>query len=132
MKRSAFLLVLVVVGLLAVPTVVLGAEDPMFETEVPEDTLVPGETNELAVEFLNDADDLDDQVKPATEVKATMKSGDTPFTVLSGTHRLGTLEDGRPVVDEFRVRVPQNVEAGTYRLPIELEYVYDGDESETT
>ena len=131
MKRLAFLLVLVLVGLLVAPSVALGAEDPRIETAVPEDTLVPGQTTQLAVEFLNDAEDLDDQVKPATEVYATMTPGDTSFAVLSGTHRLAPLQDGQPVVDRFQVRVPQNAEAGTYRLPIELEYVYDRDETET-
>ena len=132
MKRFAFLLVLVLVGLVVAPSIALGAEDPHIETEVPEDTVVPGQTTQLAVEFLNDAADLDDQVKPATDVYATMKSGDTSFSVLSGSHRLAPLQDGQPVVDQFRIRVPQNAEAGTYRLPIELEYVYDRDEAETT
>ncbi|MFW6385293.1 MAG: COG1361 S-layer family protein, partial [Halodesulfurarchaeum sp.] len=45
---------------------------------------------------------------------------------------LGMLEDGQQVLDEFAIRVPQNVESGTYYLPIELEYVYDDDEEETT
>jgi len=131
-RQTLFITGILLVGLLLAPTVAFAAEDPRFETSVPEPTLAPGETTQLAVEFTNDAEDLDDEVETATDVKATLKEGSSPITVLSGTHRLGTLQDGQPVVDQFSLRVPQNVDAGTYRLPIELEYVYEEDEQETT
>lgn len=133
MKRSVLLLTgVLVAGLLFAPTVVLAAEDPRFETEVPEPTVTPGETTVVAVEITNDAEDIDDDVETATDVRATMREGDTPFSVLSGTKRLGTLRDGQPVVGEFTIRAPQNIAAGTYHVPIDLDYVYDGDEEEST
>ncbi len=133
MKRQTLLVTaLLVVGMLVAPTVVLAAEDPRFETEVPEPTVTPGQTTQIAVEFANDAKDIDDDVETATDVEATMKQGNTPFAVLSGTHRLGTLPDGQVVTDQFSIRVPQNVDPGTYQIPIELDYVYDGDEEEST
>ncbi|MFB6085665.1 MAG: COG1361 S-layer family protein [Halodesulfurarchaeum sp.] len=133
MKRHMLLVTaLLLVGMAVAPTVVLAAEDPRFETQVPEPTVTPGETTQIAVEFTNDAKDIDDRVETATNVKATMKQGGTPFTVLSGTHRLGRMPDGQVITDRFSIRVPQNVEPGTYRVPIEIEYVFDGDEEETT
>lgn len=133
MKRHVLLITgVLVAGLLVAPTVVLAQEDPRFETEVPEPTVTPGETTVVAVEITNDAEDIDDDVETATDVRATMQEGNTPFSVLSGPQRLGTLEDGQPVVGEFTVRAPQDIASGTYRIPIELDYVYEGDEEETT
>ncbi|MDZ7850694.1 MAG: COG1361 S-layer family protein [Halodesulfurarchaeum sp.] len=133
MKRHTLLVTaLVVLGLLATPAIVAAAEDPRFETNVPEPTVTPGETTQLTVEFTNDAEDIDDDVETATDVEATMRKGETPFAIQSGTHRLGTMPDGQVVTDQFFIRVPQNVEPGTYHVPIRLDYVYDGDEEEST
>ncbi|MEF8894260.1 COG1361 S-layer family protein [Halodesulfurarchaeum sp.] len=133
MKRPILLVTaLLVVGTLLAPTVVLAAEDPRFETEVPEPTVSPGQTTQVAVEFTNTAEDIDDEVETATDVEVTMKEGDTPFAVRSGTHRLGTLADEQVKTDQFTIRVPQNIDPGTYHIPIQLEYVYDEDEEEST
>ncbi|MFW5919753.1 MAG: CARDB domain-containing protein [Halanaeroarchaeum sp.] len=133
MNRSIpLLLVLVVVGSTVAAVPAAAAEDPRFETYVPEPAVTPGQTNQVTVQFLNDADEVDDQVKSARNVKATMEGGDTPLSVSSGTHLLGTLQDGQPVTDQFAVTVPRDIEPGTYQVPITLTYEYDGDERETT
>ena len=131
-RRIPLLLVLVVAGMTFATMPVSAAEDPRFETYVPEPEVTPGQTNQVTVQFLNDADEVDDRVKTARNVKATMDGTDMPFSVASGTHLLGSLEDGQPVTDQFAVTVPRDIEAGTYRIPISLTYEYDGDERETT
>ncbi|MFB6082093.1 MAG: COG1361 S-layer family protein [Halanaeroarchaeum sp.] len=128
---------LVVVGVLFVSTVagvgvVAATEDPRFEVYTPQETVAPGRTTDLAVTIVNDAEDPDDRVDPARAVEATMRPGDTPFEVTTGTQLLGAIRDGRPTVAHFGIDVPRTVESGTYRLPIDLTYEYDGDERETT
>lgn len=130
MKPSLPVLLFVVVITVAA-TPAAAVEDPRFETYVPEPTLVPGDTTQVGVQLVNDAEDVDDQVKTAANVKAEMKSGSTPFTIRSGTQLLGSMPDGQPVTTAFTVEVPENIDPGTYRIPIEVTYEYDGDESET-
>ena len=133
MNRRIILLVLLVVGGTTVATMpVTAAEDPRFETIVPEPEVSPGQTNQVTVQFLNDADEVDDQVKTARSVKVTMDGTDTPFSVASGTHLLGSIAHGQPVTDQFAVTVPRDIDAGTYQIPISLTYEYDDDERETT
>ncbi|MFB6070285.1 MAG: helix-turn-helix domain-containing protein [Halanaeroarchaeum sp.] len=124
--------VLLVLGLALAPAPVAAAEDPRFETYVPEPTVTPGQTAQVTVQFVNDAEEVDDRVETARNVKATMVGGDTPFTVSSGTHLLGSIPDGRPLTSQFVITVPEDVEAGTYEVPIRLTYEYDYDEKETT
>lgn len=130
MNRTLPLLLFVVVGLTVAPLPVAAAEDPRFETYVPEPTLVPGQTTQVSVQLVNDAEDVDDSVKTARNVKAEMRSGNTPFSVKSGTKLLGSLSDGVPVTTAFTIEVPENIEPGTYNVPIDLTYEYDRDESE--
>lgn len=108
------------------------AEDPRFEVSVGQATVPPGRTTDLAVTLVNDAAEPDDRVETARAVSATMRSGDTPFDVTTGTRRLGALRDGRPANIHFGIDAPQDVPAGTYHLPIDVTYEYEGDERATT
>ena len=132
MKRTIPILLLVVVGLTVAATPVTAVEDPRFETYVPEPTLVPGDTTQVTIQLVNDAEDVDDTVETAENVKAEMRSGSTPFSIKSGTKLLGTMPDGQPVTTGFTIEVPKNIEPGTYHVPIDLTYEFEGDESETT
>lgn len=131
-RTITFLVLLLVVGAVVVPAPVVAAEDPRFETYVPEPTVAPGQTTQVTVQFLNDADEVNDQVKTARNVKATMLEGSTPFTVYSGTQLLGSIPDGQPVPARFELSAPEDIEPGTYRIPIRLTYDFDTDERETT
>lgn len=131
-RISHLLVVAIVVGLAIAPMPVAAAKEPRFETYTPEPTLVPGQTTQVAVQILNDAEDVDDTVETASNVQAEMRSGSTPFTVKSGTKLLGTMPDGAPTTARFTVEVPENIEPGTYRIPIRLDYEFEGDESEKT
>lgn len=114
------------------PLTVAAADDPRFETFVPEPTLEPGQTTQLTVQLQNNAEDPDDSVDTAYDVHAEMVAGDTPFTVQSGVRLLGTMRDGQLVSSSFTLTVPQDVEAGTYRIPIRLTYQPAGENERTS
>ncbi|MFB6085249.1 MAG: NEW3 domain-containing protein [Halodesulfurarchaeum sp.] len=123
-------LVLVLVGSAFVAPA-SAAEDPRFETSVPEPELRPGETQTLTVTLTNDAEDVDDRVKTATNVKVTARGGSTPIEVVSGERRLGRLADGESAAVDLRIEVPATAPGGTYHLPLDVTYEFDGDERET-
>ncbi|WP_224450102.1 COG1361 S-layer family protein [Haloprofundus salilacus] len=130
MRRKA-LSVLLVLALLTTPATVSAIEDPRFEVYVPEPTLTPGAQSNLSVQLVNDANDVDEQVRNARNVKATLNSGGTPISVKSGTRLVGTMQDGQPATLDFRIGVPSDIESGTYDLELELTYEYDNDERTT-
>ncbi|MFB6085850.1 MAG: COG1361 S-layer family protein [Halodesulfurarchaeum sp.] len=131
-RLTGLLVVAVLTGLAVGPGMAVAAEDPRFETTIGQNYVVPGQTESLSVTLLNDAEDADDRVEPATNVVVELEPGDTPFTVTSGPRYLGTVRDGQPRQIRFAIDVPQNVESGVYTLPVEITYEYDGDERETT
>lgn len=131
MKRT-LLAVGIALLLVASPLVVTAAEDPRFETYVPEPTLQPGETTQLTVQLQNDAADPDESVDTAYDVKATMVAGDTPFSIKSGVRLLGNMGDGQLASSTFTLSVPRDIEAGTYRIPIELTYRPAGEDERTS
>ncbi len=124
------LVLLVVMSVFVTP--VAGAEDPRFEATVPEPELQPGTQQPLTVSITNDAEDIDDQVTTASNVQITARSGSTPFEVISGEQSLGELADGQSGTLTVQVEVPTAVPGGTYHLPLDVTYEYDGDEREQT
>lgn len=133
MTRSSLALVIVfgLVFTAVVPGAVGALDDPRFEVYTPEPELVPGQTTQLSVSLVNDAADVDEQVRTARNVKATLVS-DTPIEVKSGTQLVGDLPDGQDRPVPFRVTVPDNMKTGTYRLTLRLEYEYDDNSRGTT
>lgn len=130
-KRSlAVALALGLVISAAGPGVVAALDDPRFEVYVPEPELVPGQTTQLSVEVVNDAAHVDEEVRTARNVKATLHS-ETPIEVKSGTQLVGDLPDGQNQPVGFSVQVPDTVENGTYRLTLELVYEYDDGQRDT-
>ncbi|MFB6081627.1 MAG: COG1361 S-layer family protein [Halanaeroarchaeum sp.] len=131
-RRLLGLLVLSMVVVATVPAPVAAAEDPRFETTVPAPRLTAGAEQSVTVHLLNDAEDVDDRVKTATNVQVEAVAGETPFEVISGPQRVGTLPDGVPTPVTVTIAVPADAAAGTYRLPLQVTYEFDGDERETT
>ncbi|MFB6070795.1 MAG: COG1361 S-layer family protein [Halanaeroarchaeum sp.] len=131
-RRLLALLLLATVVLSTVPAPVAAAEDPRFETTVPSPRLTPGAEQPVTIHLVNDADEADDRVATATNVQVEAVSGDTPFEVVSGPQRLGSMPDGVPTPVTITLTVPRDAEAGTYRLPLRVTYEYDHDERETT
>jgi hypothetical protein len=133
MQQGRIIVALLVVTSVAIgPGIVAGTEDPRFEADVGSTVVTPGQPEQLSVTIVNDAEDPEDRVDAATNVEADMKPGGTPFSISSGSRHLGTLKDGRPVSTSFSIDVPRDIDSGTYAIPIELTYEYDGDERETT
>lgn len=114
------------------PVPVTAAEDPRFETTVPEPRLTPGAEQVLTVQLTNDAAEVDDEVSTATNVQVEAMSGDTPFEIRSGPQKVGTMADGVTSSVPIRLLVPMDAPAGTFDLPLEVTYEYDGDKRETT
>lgn len=102
--------------------------DPRFEVYVPNPTLEPGADQTVTVKLVNDEEDVDESNEKARNVKVTMKSGKTPITVNSGTELIGDMPDGEVKTVSFDVSVPANIDAGSYDLPIELDYEFEDDE----
>jgi hypothetical protein len=105
-------------------------EDPRFETYVPEPTLTPGTTQQLAVVVVNDAAAVDEQTRTARNVKATLLSPG-PIEVESGTRLAGNLPQEQPRRLSFTVTTPANASGGNYTLPLRLTYEYGDGERET-
>ncbi len=129
-RALGLFLVLVLVGSLFVLPV-SAAEDPRFETSVPEPELQPGAQQTVTVILTNDAEDVEDQVKTATNVKITARGGSTPIEVISGERQLGRIAGGGSAPLPVRIGVPTDAPGGTYHLPLDVEYEFDGDERET-
>ncbi|WP_435096873.1 COG1361 S-layer family protein [Halarchaeum sp. P4] len=132
MKRA--LLVCLLVGLVAAPTVAVADElSPALSATLGDDDVSPGQEATLTVSITNSPEIYSLQYSPnatqahttARHVKATMKSGSAPIDVKTGTKTVaGTLPTGQTVPTSFRIAVDQNAKPGTYRVPIEVTYTY--------
>lgn len=132
MRRVLIILVAVLAVVGSIPVPVVAVEDPRFEVYVPEPELQPGVQQTLTVQLVNDAEDADDQVDTATNVRVTARSGGTPIEVVSGPRLVGTMQDGSPQSVAFQIAVPGDARGGTYRLPLEVTYEFEGDERDQT
>ncbi|AUX09422.1 S-layer protein [Halalkaliarchaeum desulfuricum] len=124
---------LVVVGLLAGVTVV-GAQgqyvsgEPELSVFAPDPALIPGETNSLELQVANDGTQRwgpaaqRDQVTTARSVQLEVRDGGTPFAVETERQSIGSLPDGDVRSIPVAVRVPADVEPGTYSLDVRLRY----------
>lgn len=130
--RQVLLVLLVVAGTSVAAAPAAAAEDPRFEVSVQTPHLQPGVEQTVTVSVENDAEDVDDQVTTASAVEVTARDGSTPIEVRSGPIRVGTLADGQPADVPVRVRVPTDAPGGSYQLPLDVVYEYEGDERERT
>ncbi|MFB6127392.1 MAG: COG1361 S-layer family protein [Halolamina sp.] len=129
MRRSA--IVLVLVTLLVAPLPATALDTPNFQTSVPEPELAPGASQELTVLLSNDAADPDESADRAGDVEVTVKDAG-PIDVSSGPRKLGSMGDGATRELTVGVTVAADAEAGTYRVPLEVSYVDDGSDPQTT
>lgn len=129
MQRKLLTIVLTV-ALLTSAAPVSAAEDPRFETYVPQETVTPGVEQQLTIQLVNDAEDPEEFAGRANNVKATVRSGDTGIEVKSGTQLLGPMADGDQKQVTVAIDVPADIAGGTHELPIKVEYERN-DERET-
>jgi hypothetical protein len=97
--------------------------------------LSPGDEVQLAVVIQNtginqfkfvktgtiDRDDLPNTAKFLT---VTLGSGNSPLIVKSDPQMIGDLKASGTATAKFTVRVPSDAPAGTYLLPVQLDYTY--------
>ncbi|MFC7069122.1 COG1361 S-layer family protein [Halobaculum lipolyticum] len=118
----------VIAALLCLSTVGVGfvgvaaaAENPRFETDVAEPVITPGTTQQLTIELTNDAEEYDDSVERAIDVRATVRDTDD-IEVLSGTREVGQMADGETREVTVQIDVAADIAGGTHRVPILVEY----------
>lgn len=68
--------------------------------------------------------DQEDQPNKAKFLTVTLRSGDAPLVVKSDPQMLGDLPGAQSARAVFTVKVPSTAPAGTYLLPVELDYTY--------
>ncbi len=127
-------LTLLLVGVLVISPLSVGsaaATDPTFETTVPEPVVTPGATQELTFQLHNDAGP-NQTADTATNVEATVDGGATPIDVDSGPRSLGTMRDDASRTVSVRITVPEDIDAGSYRLPVTVRYEHDDETKEQT
>jgi hypothetical protein len=124
---------LLIVGLLAVPTVVLAdtSGNPNLSGTINGAQLAPGDESELTVVLQNsgeversDNPQFNAEVTTARSVKATLQPQDAPITVESGTQSAGTIPNGGQVQVPFAVTVDEDAAPGTYEMQVKVRYSY--------
>jgi hypothetical protein len=132
MRRNQ-LLALLLVGLLAMPTVVLADTrgSPDLSATVQNGQLAAGGESQLTVVLQNRGEvtqssnpQFNGEVTTAKGVTATLQSGDAPISVESGTQSAGTMPNGGLAQVPFTVTVDEDAEPGTYTLPVKVKYTY--------
>jgi hypothetical protein len=134
MIRNVLAVLLVCALITSATPVAAEPVDPNFRTVVPSPTLTPGQVNEVRVLLLNDAYDFDDETATARNVEVRPRDVGR-LDVLTGHLFVPSLSDpnaSRPNAVTSKeitlsVRVPADIEAGTYRIPVELRYEWRGE-----
>lgn len=129
-------LAVVLVGAMIASAVPVAAQtvDPDFGTYVASPTLTPGQVNEVQVRLVNDAYDFDDTARTARNVEVRPRDTDR-LDVQTGSMFIPALADpdaasrGTPGTHDITlsVKVPSDIESGTYRIPLEVEYEWNGE-----
>jgi hypothetical protein len=125
------LTVVLIVGLLASTVPVDAASrtvDPEFRAIVQNPTLSPGGTNQVSLTFLNDPDDFDDTALNASNVEIQPKDTgrlDVQNTKFFFPQLVDPRNGGEGKQLTLAVQVPANVSAGTYEIPLEVDYQYE-------
>lgn len=104
----------------------VAAEDPELSAYAPTKTLVAGSQTALTVQLVNTAEPEGRQPEVARAVRATLRAGDAPLTVKSGTTAAPQIPNGGVGQVDFQVEVDEDAEPGSYDLPVEVRYQYDG------
>ncbi|MFC6725280.1 COG1361 S-layer family protein [Halobium palmae] len=132
MRRNQVLAMLMI-GALVVPTVVLAdtSGSPNLTATAQGGQLVPGGETQVTVVLSNRGTveessnpQFNSEVTTAKGVKATLQSETDGITVRSATQSAGSIPDGGLAQVPFNVAVDQDLEPGTYRLPVEVKYRY--------
>jgi len=130
--RRAVVGVLLLGALVALP-VVAGEEQvvgsPEIDVSVADNRFGPSERGVLEVVLSNSGDvtrggpaEYMERVKTARNVRVSIDESRSPLDVRTGTVTLGAVQDGVPRTASFGVQTPDDLEPGTYEIPVEVEY----------
>lgn len=70
--------------------------------------------------------ETDDNPSTAKMVTVTLHPGDCPILVKSDSQMIGDVDSSESVPATFEIRIPDEARAGTYNVPIVLDYTYLG------
>lgn len=131
--------VLLAVSVLGAPAVQVaaqtnGAGDPLFvkgeprlAVDAPDNTMVPGATNEVGLQVSNDgrvslgSPRSRDIVTAARNVRVELE-GDGPFEIETNRQSIGTVTESEPRPLNIAITVPEDAEPGEYELGVKLRY----------
>ena len=104
-------------------------------TIVGNNEFVPGTTIPLQIQVQNSGlneikfvqtgiVDTDDNPSTAKMVTVSLLPGNSPALIKSDPQMIGDIKGSESVPASFEILVPDNAKAGTYSLPVELNYTY--------
>ncbi|SFG13865.1 Uncharacterized conserved protein [Halopelagius inordinatus] len=134
MIRKVLAVLLVGVMITSATPVAAQTVDPDFRTYVSSPTLTPGQVNEVQVQLVNDATDFDDTTRTARNIEIRPSDTDR-LDVQTGSMFIQQLADpdaasqNTPGTQDITlaVKVPSDIESGTYKIPLEVEYEWEGE-----
>jgi hypothetical protein len=138
MRRLLAVLVAATLVLSAAPAVTAQPEEqvvgqPALELSAPDNRFGPSERGALTVVVSNGGDvkkggpgSFTDRVTTARNVRVSVvdERVDAPIEFKSGTALLGSITTARPATATFQLETGEDIEPGTYRIPVRLEYDY--------
>lgn len=94
-------------------------------------SLRPGTTSEISLAVTNRAriqragpEEYENRVTTARGTIVRVRSGNTPIRVNTGSLAVGSVPDGATSSGSVSLTVPQDIEPGTYELPVTFKYSY--------
>ncbi|GCF15258.1 hypothetical protein Harman_31930 [Haloarcula mannanilytica] len=136
MNRSSIgsiLFAAIVVSVASGTAVAAVTGSPQIEVTFADHTVAPGEETTLDVVLSNSGDldtgsstnpSLNSEVTTARGLSVDVSSGDAPMAITTNRQQTGDLATGSPRTVSFDISVNDSAEAGTYRIPVQLEYDY--------
>ena len=130
MKRTVLVGVITMSLLVSAVPVAGLTSNPDLRTVTADRTIKPGAVNEVSFQLVNDPDGPDDDVRTATSVR--VRPGNAgPLHVETHELFVPELADSDPAELAIKVDVPEDVDSGTYRIPLSLTYEYDNGAANT-
>jgi hypothetical protein len=136
--RNLLLATLVVLATVAATGVVAGQSSsgtvigrPDIEVYTSTTEVEPGTRTELELVLSNDGRlqrggpaEYEDRVVTARGLSVEVEDGQTPFEVNTGRVAVGDVPRGTTAADPVSLTIPEDVEPGRYRVPVEITYGY--------
>lgn len=132
MRRAQITAVVLVALVLASGVALANARgSPDLSVLLPDDEVVPGEDTELELYLQNTGEVAyattgaeQARVTTARAVRVTVRPGQAPIDVETGTQPVGNVPEGVSSAIPISISVDEDAEPGEYTLPVEVEYTY--------